>query len=280
MNAMRLRPRRLAGSMLYSVLTVLVILVFLIPVLAIVLTSFKNRLDALAYPPKFLFMPTFQNFRDIFTLYPFWAYLRNSVLVTTLATFFALVLGTPAAYALARFQFKKRENLAFWILSLRMTPPIAAIIPYFILLRLVTLTDKPAGLILIYMTFNVPFVVWMMRGFFEEIPRSIEEAALVEGCDHFGAFFRVALPLVRTGVAATAILTFLFTWNEFLFALILTSTDKAMTLPVAVTLFMRETGIEWGNTGAAAVVMFLPMFFATLAVQRYLVRGLTFGAVK
>jgi multiple sugar transport system permease protein len=258
----------------------LVLFIFIFPVLAIILISFQGKSDALSWPPKLLFRPTLENYLNIFSLYPFADYLRNSLVVTICATGLSLILGLPAAYALARFQMRQKENLALWFLSLRVLPPIAVVIPFFILLRNARLLDNPIGLILVYLTFNVPFVIWVSRGFFREVESEIQDAALVDGCSVFGVFIRVALPIARGGIAATAILTALYTWNEFIFALVLTSTEHAMTMPVAVTLFIRETGIGWGNIGAAAVFMFLPMFILTLSVQRYVVSGLSLGAVK
>ena len=170
--------------------------------------------------------------------------------------------------------------MAFWILSIRMTPAIAAVIPIFIMLRTVRLLDNQVGLILVYsVLLNLPFVVWMMRGFFEDLPVELEESAMVDGCSRLGAFARIALVLASPGLASTAILTFLFAWNEFVFALILTATS-ARTMPVAVQLFMRETGILWGQMTSAAVVMMVPVIILTFFIQRYLVRGLTFGAIK
>ena len=268
------------GRILRSLGIGLVLLIFIFPILAIILISFQGKADALSWPPKLLFWPTWENYVNIFSLYPFGDYLRNSLLVTTAATALSLVLGLPAAYALTRLQIRQKENIALWFLSLRVLPPIGVVIPFFILLRNARLLDNPIGLVLVYLTFNVPFVIWVSRGFFREVDAEIQDAALVDGCSIFGVFLRVALPVARGGIAATAILTALYTWNEFIFALVLTSTEHAMTMPVAVTLFIRETGIGWGNIGAAAAFMFLPMFILTLSVQRYIVSGLSLGAVK
>jgi multiple sugar transport system permease protein len=268
------------GRILRPVGICLVLFIFIFPVFAIILISFQGSSDALSWPPKLLFRPTWENYLNIFSLYPFADYLRNSLVVTICATGLSLVLGLRAAYALSRFQMRQKENLALWFLSLRVLPPIAVVIPFFILLRNARLLDNPIGLILVYLTFNVPFVIWVSRGFFREVETEIQDAALVDGCSILGVFVRVALPIARGGIAATAILTALYTWNEFIFALVLTSTEHAMTMPVAVTLFIRETGIGWGNIGAAVVFMFLPMFILTLSVQRYIVSGLSLGAVK
>jgi multiple sugar transport system permease protein len=276
----RTRLLRLVWRIIRPLLIGLVAAVFLVPIGVIILTSFKTQGDALSWPPKIFFRPTLENYRNIFALYPFADYLINSVKVTVASTALSLLFGLPAAYALARFPIWRKEDVAMWFLSLRVLPPIAVVIPFFIMLRNASLLDDPLGLVIIYLTFDIPFVVWVSRGFFREVPLELRDAALVDGCSEFGAFFRIALPLAKGGIAATAILTALFSWNEFIFALVLTSTEHAMTMPVAVTLFIRETGIGWGNIGAAAVIMFLPMFILTLSVQRYIVSGLSLGAVK
>lgn len=251
----------------------------LAPIVMIVVTSLKTRVDAMAMPPVWFFKPTFSNYSGIFKLYDMGLYFKNSMIAALASTLVTVILGTPAAYVFARVRFRAKENLAFWILSQRMTPPIAAIIPLFIMLRTLSLLDTLWGLVLVYTTFNLPFLIWMMRSFFEDLPVELEENALVDGCSRYGAFFRVALVLAAPGLAAAAIFTFLFTWNEFVFALILTGT-RSMTMPVAVQFFQRETGIDWGHSCAAAVTMMVPMLLFTLFIQRYLVRGLTFGAVK
>lgn len=274
------RQKRTPGSIIANILVVLVLVVFMFPILMIFLTSIKTRADALASPPVWIFTPTFSNYTDIFQQYPFAAYLRNSILVATLNTLIALIIGVPAAYALARFRFRGDNHVQFWILSQRMMPAIAAIIPLFILFRRFGLTNSILGLILIYLTSSLPFIVFMLTRFFEEIPRELEEASLVEGSSWYGAMTRIAIPLAKPGIAATAIFTFIFSWNEFLFALILTSTERAQTMPVAVTLFIRETGIEWGYMTAVAVIMMIPTAILTLAAQRHLVQGLTMGALK
>ncbi len=267
------------GNLVYALATAAVVLFFVFPIFMIIVTSLKSRVDALASPPVWIFRPVFFNYFDIFQENNFGRYFRNSLVVATFGTAFALILGVPAAYSLARRPFKREADLSFWILSQRMMPAIAVIIPMFILLRTVRLLDTYLGLIVVYVTFNLPFVIWTMRGFFQDLPIEMEESAMVDGCSRYGAFWKIALPLVAPGLASAAIFTFLFTWNEFLFALILTGRNTA-TMPVAVQLFMRETGIDWGRMTAAAVVMMVPTLLFTLVAQRYLVRGLTFGAVK
>lgn len=253
--------------------------VILFPPVVLFLTSIKTELDALSFPPKWVFQPTLENYKHIFQFSPFMKYLLNSLTVASLNTVAVLVLGSLAAYSLARFRFKGADNIAFWILSVRMMPPVAAIIPIYIIMRNLRLLDTPWSLVITYLTFNLPFAVWMMRSFFREIPREIEESALVDGCSDFGAFWNVALPLVAPGLVATGILTFIFSWNEFLFALILTG-SKAVTLPVGITGFMKETGINWGYMTAGGVLALIPVIIFTILVQKHLVKGLTMGALK
>jgi multiple sugar transport system permease protein len=271
--------RRRRGDLLTELGTWLVLSVFLFPVVYLILTSLKTQVDAFKYPPVWIFRPTLNNYTEVFDLYPFGQFLVNSLVVASVSTCVAVLLGAMAAYALARFTFRRSKDLAFWILSIRMTPPVAAIIPIFILMRTLGLLDSRTGLIIAYTTMNLPFATWLLRGFFREIPRELDESALVDGCSWLSAFLRVALPLAAPGLVVTAIFVFIFSWNEFLFALILTAT-RAETLPVAVTGFIRETGIMWGHMAAAGVVIMAPMVLFSLAVQRYLVRGLTMGAIK
>ena len=206
-------------------------------------------------------------------------YAVNSLIVASVNTAICLIVGSMAAFSLARYKFKGSRNIAFWILSIRMMPPVAAIIPIYILMKKLQLLDTPWCLIITYFTMNLPFVVWMMKGFFEEIPREIEESALIDGCSDFGIFIRIALPLAAPGLAATAILVFIFSWNEFIFALILTGT-KAVTLPVGIIGFMKETGINWGYMTAGGVLALIPAIIFVILVQKHLVKGLTMGALK
>ncbi|HET6946632.1 MAG TPA: carbohydrate ABC transporter permease [bacterium] len=274
-----MRRHRKTVDLFVEIATGAIVLLFLFPVLYLILTSLKTQVDAFQYPPVWIFRPTFSNYREVFDLYPFGHFLVNSLIVASASTVAAVALGAMAAYALARFSFRRSKDVAFWILSIRMTPPVAAIIPIFILMRMLGLLDSWASLVIAYSTMNLPFATWLLRGFFSEIPRELDESALVDGCSWFSAFRRIALPLAAPGLVVTAIFVFIFSWNEFLFALILTAT-KAQTLPVAVTGFIRETGIMWGHMAAAGVIIMTPMVMFSLAVQRYMVRGLTMGAIK
>jgi multiple sugar transport system permease protein len=255
----------------------------LVPVYWMLTVSLKTEIDQFSVPPRWLlFQPTLAHYRDAFLSRSFGQYLLTSAVVSVLSTIFAMVLGTLAAYALSHFRLPRRldKHFALWILSTRMFPPIVTVIPLFLMMRDLRLLDTRASLIIVYTGFNLPFVVWMMRGFFREIPRELEEAARVDGDSRLGALMRVVLPLVAPGLAATAVFCLIISWNEFLFALVLTQTDAAMTLPVGIAGRVTQYEIKWGVMSAAASVAMLPILVFALAVQRYLVRGLSLGAVK
>lgn len=261
-----------------NALVVLVVLLFMLPIAALLVVAFQEP-GRLLTSEGFVFQFTLDNFYHAFSTRNFGRYIGNSFIVAGGTTLVTLVLGTLAAYGLARYRFGARDHLAFWILSIRMMPPIAAAIPIFIVFRQVGMLNTYAGLILVHLLITLPLAVWMLRGFFEEVPLDIEDSARVDGCSPFGVFWRITLPLSAHGLAAAALLSFVFSWNEFLFALLLTG-PETRTLPVAITGFIRETGILWGQMGAAGAVMLLPTALITLFMQRYLVRGLTMGAIK
>ena len=255
----------------------------LAPVYWMLTISLKTEVDQFATPPPwFGFTPTLEHYYDAFVMRSFGDYMINSALVAVTSTACALVIGTLAAYALARFQlpWSLNRHLSLWILSTRMFPAIVTAVPLFLMMRDVRLLNTRASLIIVYTAFNLPFVVWMMRGFFAEVPRDLEEAALVDGDSRLGALVRVVLPLVAPGLAATAVFCLIISWNEFLFALVLTQTDAAMTLPVGIAGRVTQFEIKWGVMSAAATVAIVPILVFALALQKYLVRGLSLGAVK
>lgn len=260
--------------LVYFILLVLA-LICLFPIIWMILTSFKP--PGKAFSSEFA-LPVLTNYRQIFTRSPMFVYLRNSVFVALVSTALAMIIGVPTAYSLARFKIGG-YHLPFWILSNRMLPPIAAIIPIFIIITRLKLLDTRIALVFPYLIFQIPFVVWMMRGFFMEIPMELEEAAMVGGCSRMGSFIRVVLPLSASGLSATAIFSIIFSWNEFMFALILTGT-YAKTLPVAAASYITEMGIMWGELTATGTIIMAPILIFAILVQKYLVRGLTFGAIK
>jgi len=255
----------------------------LAPVYWMLTISLKSEVDQFAVPPRwFQFAPTFAHYYDAFTVRSFGQYLITSAVVSVTSTICALVIGTLAAYSLARFRlpYNLDQKVSLWILSTRMFPAIVTAVPLFLMMRDLRLLNTRASLIVVYTAFNLPFVVWMMRGFFAELPRDLEEAALVDGDSRLGALVRIVLPLVAPGLAATAVFCLIVSWNEFLFALVLTQTDAAMTLPVGIAGRVTQYEIKWGVMSAAGTVAMLPILVFALAVQKYLVRGLSLGAVK
>ena len=259
------------------------LLTTLAPVYWMITISFKREVDQFALPPRwFSFTPTLEHYVDAFVARSFGQYLLSSLIVAVCSTAGALVLGTLAAYSLARFRLPRNfdRKLGLWILSTRMFPAIVTAVPLFLIMRDLSLVNTRLSLIITYTAFNLPFVVWMMRGFFAEVPRDLEEAAMVDGDSRLGALGRIVLPLVAPGLAATAVFCLIVSWNEFLFALVLTQTDDAMTLPVGIAGRVTQYGIKWGVMSAAAVVAMVPILAFALSVQRYLVRGLSLGAVK
>jgi multiple sugar transport system permease protein len=261
----------------------LALAVALAPIYWLITISLKKEIDQFALPPLwFGFTPTLDHYADVFGARSFGRLFWNSVLVAASSTLLALLTGVPAAYGLARFEWPRqwREGIGFWILSTRMMPPIATIVPLFLLLREAHLLNSRLGLVIVYTAFNLPFVVWMMRGFFEEIPRELEEAAMLDGESRMGALLRIVLPVAKPGLAATAVFCLIVAWNEFLFALILTLTDASTTLPVGIAARVTQYEIKWGAMSAAGVVAMIPVLVFAATVQKYLVRGLSQGAVR
>jgi len=281
----------------YHVLALIVIAIalifYLIPVYWIITTSFKPYVDTFAMPPKFWFKPTTDNYKGLMTggymsvdgkrvvtgmsQYP--RQLLNSVLIGFISTALAVGLGTISAYAFSRFPVKGKGDMMFFILSTRMMPPVAVVIPLFLIYRALHLIDTHFGLILLYTTFNVSFATWMMKGFIDEIPKEYEEAALVDGYTRFRAFMKIVLPQSVTGIAATAVFCLITAWNEFTFALIMT-TKNARTAPPSLASRMGSSGVEWGQIAAGTFIFLLPVVVFTFIMRKHLLRGVTFGAIK
>ena len=248
---------------------------FMLPFLWMVLGSFKTTVDFLSYPPTFLFAPTADNYREVFADNAFLRYVINSLIVAAGATGVGLVLGIPAAYALARW---RRTAMGVLLLAARMAPGIAFLIPLFVLFLELHLVGSYASLIASHLIFTLPLTVWMMVGFIEALPPELEQAALIDGCSIPGLLVRIVVPLTAQGIAATAILAFIASWNNFLFALVLAN-ESTKTLPVAVLGYIGYNSIQWGTLMAAASIITLPVLVLALCVQRYIVRGLVAGAV-
>jgi ABC-type glycerol-3-phosphate transport system permease component len=278
------RPQDLALGVLARVAIWLVILVSLVPIYWMVTTSFKDPDAALQIPPTVLgFTPTLDNYVKLLggdsTARGFGRLLVNSIIVAVASTTLALVLGLPAAYALARIRFRGKRQLAMWILSTTMFPPIVAVIPVFLIAGNAGFIDTYPVLIIPYTAFNLPLVIWMLRSAIRQIPAEIEESALVDGSSRLGILRTMILPLAAPGIAAAAVLSVFLSWNEFLFALTLTRSE-ARTAPVGINEFTTMFGTEWGNLSAGATLVVAPILVMALLLGRRLVSGLTFGAVK
>ncbi|MFM9279253.1 carbohydrate ABC transporter permease [Paenibacillus jiagnxiensis] len=256
-----------------------ILLFFMTPLIWLVSTSFKNNRDAFAIPPKWVFTPTADNYRDVFSRSDFFAAFANSLVVSVLSTVIVLCLAAFAAYALAYFPIRRKPDITTFILSSRVAPPILMLMPVYFIVVGIGQIDSYAVLILLYVLMNLPFAVLMLLTYFEDIPSEIREAAFVDGCTEMRTFFTVILPLARGGLAATFILSMVLAWNEFLIALVMTG-KATQTLPVLITSFMTFQGTEWGPLSAAGTFIMLPMLIFGLFVQKHLVKGMTMGAVK
>lgn len=256
-------------------LMVLATVVFAFPLVWMLLTAFKSRIDVFAPTPKFLFMPTVENFRLVLMTTPFPRHLLNSLVIAVASTALALVLGAPCAHGFARHgRFRGADSLIFWVLSLRMLPPVALAVPFFLAFSRLGLHDSLTALILLHGVANTALAIWLLRGFFEDIPRELEESAQLEGLRPWRVFFTVTLPLAGPGLAATAVLCLITSLNEFLFALVLTA-DRAVTAPVSLSNFQRFFGLEWGQFSSAAMLFVAPVLLFTWFVQPHLVRGMS-----
>jgi multiple sugar transport system permease protein len=263
----------------HFLLLLVVIVVCVFPFYWMVTTSFKEQSAILSATPQLFFHPTLGNYTTAFQKFDIGASLVNSLIVALSTTAISLILGAPAAYAIARFDFKGKRDLWFWFISNRMISPIVVALPFFLIARQFRLLDTQLVLILIYLTFNVPIVVWICADQFRNIPKELDEAATLEGYSSFGIFWRIALPLAAPGIAVSAIFSFIFSWNELLYALVLTRSN-AKTAPVVATSFLSGYELPWGQIMATGTLVALPVIIFSIIVSRQLVRGLTMGAIK
>lgn len=266
-------------------------LIYFFPVLWIFLTAFKSRQDALATPPALFFTPILDNFRSVFfreviagggaaQSTDFGLYFFNSIFIAGTSVVLALIIGTLAAYGFSRRPLKGNDTYLFIILTTRMMPPIVVIIPIFLMFRLSGLAGTYPGIILLYTAFNLPFSIWMVKSFFDELNREIEDAARMDGSSERRVFFRICLPQVLAGLAATLVFGLILTWNEFLFALLLTGVETR-TVPVAMARTLGgELGVDYGLLAAIVTLFLIPIFFVTFLLQNQLLRGVTFGTIR
>jgi multiple sugar transport system permease protein len=269
-------PRQVA---LYAVAGLL-LSVWAFPVLWALLTSFKTERDVLAYPPVVVFAPTLDNYREVlFGASSILPNLWSSLVVTGSTTLATMLIATPAAYALARLRFPGKRTSGFYVLATQMLPPVGLIIPYYLALQKAGALDSYGGMILIYLTFSLPFAIWLLVSYFEDVPLEMEEAALLDRAGRWGAFWHVVLPQVRGGLAVTTIFVFLNAWNEFLFAVVLGG-NSVRPVTVAMFNFISLEQTQWARLAAGAMVAMAPVILIGLLAQRHIVKGLTVGAVK
>jgi len=278
-------------KIILDTLLVVLFIVILFPLIWVVLMSLKTESDILSWPPKFLFDPTLQHFRNIISGVTKGAgdvgestvrilhYFANSLIVSFGSILVSIVVGVPAAYAIARFKFRGKEDIAFTLLSFRFAPALMVIIPLYVIFRKLGLNSTYIGLIWVYQLITLPMIVWILRGYLEDISPELEEACLVDGYSHWRTFWRVTLPLARPGIVASGLLAFIYAWNNFVFALILGSTD-VQPITLGALQFITAASVRYGDVAATVVLAFIPALALSIYSQRHLVRGLSFGAVK
>lgn len=306
------RPKVIGG--IRAVIAIIIAFVMLIPVIWMAMTAFKSRPEAVSAPPVVFFTPTLEGFASLLTQRrqatpeeiqaarertdlnwaeqialsrgqivigqsAFLRQLLNSIVITGLSTFFSVTFAVLSAYAFSRFPVPGKDDLLFFILSQRMLPAVVVTIPIFLMYRALGLHDTHVGMILLYTAFNLSFAVWLLKGFIDEIPREYEEAALVDGYTRLQAFRKIVLPQAVTGIAATTVFSAIFSWNEYAFALMLTS-DLARTAPPSIPLVLGVGGIEWAAIAAGSLAFLIPAVILTFALRKHLLRGVTFGAIR
>jgi multiple sugar transport system permease protein len=313
----KIHPRAQAVRRFVAFVAIVMALIMLLPVLVMGISAFKTRSDVMSSPPKITFKPTLEGFMLLFTdravatparleelqnsantgklglfarlaldagmeitgpsTYVF--RLRNSVIIAGISTIASVILGLFAAYAFSRFKVPGKDDLMFFILSTRMLPAVVVTIPLFLMYRQLGLHDKHLGMIILYTVFNLSFSVWLLKGFIDEIPKEYEEAALVDGYTRMQAFFKIVVPQAASGIAATTVFCLIFAWNEYAFALMLTS-QRARTAPPSIATMIGRGGYEWSAIAAGSLGFLIPVVIVTFALRKYLLRGITFGAIR
>lgn len=257
-------------------LLILTLAFLLFPLVWMALGSFKTQVDFMAYPPRWLFRPTLANYEKVLVGGDFLKFTWNSLVIAAGSTAMSLILGVPAAYGIARYH---QTRLGVAMLAARMAPGIAFLIPWFIVFSKLRMVDTYPAVMLTHMVVVLPLVIWVLVGFFEDLPRELEESALIDGCTVLGVFRRIALPLARPGIVATAILGVIASWNNFIFSLVIAG-NSTRTLPVAIFNFVSYDSLNWGGLTAASSLITLPVLLMAFLVQKHIVRGLTVGALK
>ena len=277
----RINIRKLLTSTAVYAVVIAVVIIMLIPIVWLALTSIRPIVEISSVRLNILPQhPTLQNYITVFERYDMGMYLRTTTLVSLAVVVTNLLIGAPAAYALARYSFFGGRALYGSIIFFRMIPPIAAIVPLFMLFEQVRLLGTFSGLIIAHTAFKLPVTIWLLRNFFLDVPRDLDDSARVDGASTLRVLVQIALPLIQPGLAATAVLAFLWTWNDLLVTLVLSTKTQTEMLPLGLTKFVLEYGVDWGSMTAAGMIMFIPTLLFVFIAQRYLIQGLTLGGVK
>ena len=274
--------KRNSGRLILFLIVIITLIYVAVPIYELVITSFKYQIDNLAIP-KIIFPKRFslENYLYVFNMANIRLHFYNSFITASCASILCILIGTPAAFILVRANFPLKLNyfLTFWILFTRMVPPVATMLPYFLIMRKLGLLDTRIALIISDTSFNLPFIIWLLMGLIKELPTELEEAARIDGCSNFGVLTRIVTPLLIPGLVSAGTLVFIFSWNDFIYPLFLTSIN-AKTLAVVMPGFITDKGLLWGPMTALGGLMIIPVIIVALTFQRYLVRGLTLGAIK
>jgi multiple sugar transport system permease protein len=280
MSARTIDPERTPpGSPLHYAILAVLALVCLLPMVLMGITSFKTEAQIFDTRWSWLFVPTLANYQAVVQEGNIDRYLLNSLKISLAATLLTLMLGTMCAYAMARFRFLGREPLSYATLILRTLPPAVLAVPVYVIWSAWGISDTLSGVVLVYVALNLPFTIWLLYGFIEQVPVELEEAAAIDGCGPFQVFYKVVLPLLKPGLAAASIFTFRLAWNEFILSFILTN-RVTRTLPASISNYITDTGVEWGKITAAGVLIALPPLIFTFVAAKQIITGLTAGAVK
>lgn len=274
-----MRKSRIRKNIVLYVILIIFLVITLLPYVWLVLTSFKTRVDSFAIPPKIFFSATLDNYKAAFLDKGFLMNLKNSIIIMLFTVGIGLALGLPSSFAFSRFKTRKDQVLLNYLLGTRFTPVVVLALPLYLLMSKIGMLNSYVGIIVAHVAFNLPFVIWMMKGFFDAIPKEIDEAARVEGYSWFKVFLKIDIPLVKSGLAATAVFCAINSWNEFLMALILTGRDTA-TMPVGVPGLLTPQGTIWGQVSAVGTVITIPVLIFAILVQKHMIAGMTMRAVK
>lgn len=276
---MTLRSRKRLNTIILFIVILIGAVICLFPIYEMVSTSLKYEVEAFSIPPKWIFSPTFENYRNILFSNNFGRYFINSIIVALSTTFFSVIFGALAGYSISRFKYRGKNLFVVLTLLLRMIPPVILVIPVFVIWNSIGIANSRFGLVLVYVALNLPFNIWVLKTFISEIPYSLDESAKIDGAHDWVVFQKIIFPLIAPGLAVAGIFTFRIAWNEYILSLVLTN-RYTRTLPVAVSLFLTDTGTEWGKITAIATIIAIPAFIFTFTAAKRLIMGMTAGAVK